>query len=159
MSHPKTLDYLAVATSQKITEVIGKPVKKGEVQARDLETLATKALGVLQSQGVYAMVLFLSSRSGQEKDEMKAEERVATQILSCLWHLRNPYEALKNLQTKGKQLCSDKESYQINSAKNDMLKEWADLSSDLDTLLLVRDLYEQTLIYTRYHAKALGGNE
>ena len=161
MNHLKTLDYLAVATSHKIAEVINEPAKNGKVQARDLETLVTKALGILQSQGIYAMALFLFSRSGQASEEakMKAEERVATQILSCLWHLRNPYEALKKLQTKGKQLCSDKESYQINSDKDDMLKEWANLSSDLDTLFLVRDLYEQTLIYARYHAKAMGGNE
>lgn len=161
MSRLKTLDYLAMATSHKIAEVIGRSVKKGKVQARDLETLATKALGVLQSQGVYAMALFLFSRSGKESEEtkMKAEERVATQILSWLWPLREPYEALKNLQTNGNQPYTDKTFGEVNSAKNDMLKEWADLSCNLDTLLLVRDLYEQTLIYARYHAKALGGNE
>ncbi len=159
MSTVKTLDYLAMATSHKIAEVIGKRVKNTTVQARDLETLATKALGVLQSQGVYAMALSLFSRSGKETEEekMSAEERVATQILSWLWPLRKPHDALQNLQANGNQPQTNKRFDEINSDKNNMLQEWADLSSDLPTLLLVRDLYEQTLIYTRYHAKALKG--
>jgi len=37
-----------------------------------------------------------------------------------------------------------------------MLKEFADLTGNLDELLLVRDLYEKTLIYVRFHAKAAG---
>ena len=38
------------------------------------------------------------------------------------------------------------------------LKFYSDrVTAHLDTLLLVRDLYEQTLIYARYHAKAAGG--
>nr|WP_290665323.1 hypothetical protein [Ardenticatena sp.] len=163
MSTMKTLDYLAMATSHKIAEVIGKRVKNTTVQARDLETLATKALGVLQSQGIYAMALFLFSRSGKEtkeetkEEKMSAEERVATQILSWLWPLRDPHGALGNLQKNENQPQTDKGFDEINQNKCYMLQEWADLSSDLPTLLLVRDLYEQTLIYTRYHAKASKG--
>ncbi|RME12886.1 MAG: hypothetical protein D6802_03025 [Ardenticatenia bacterium] len=155
-----TLDYLAAKTAHQITQVIGTEVKKqNKVAPKDVEILVTKALGVLQSQGVYAMALFLFSRSGKESEEsnMSAEERTATQILSWLWPLRNPQNALKDLQTNNNQPQTDKNSNQVNSDKNNMLREWANISSNLDTLLLVRDLYEQTLIYARYHAKALGG--
>ncbi len=159
MNTVKTLDYLAMAISHKIAEVIGKKVKRGRVQARDLETLVTKALGVLQSQGVYAMALFLFSRSGGESvgEKMTAEERTATQLLSWLWPLRKPAQALQEFQNKKGQLQTDRSFDKVNQQKNRMLNEWANLTADLDTLLLVRDLYEQTLIYARYHAKALKG--
>ena len=162
MSEKPTLDYLAAKTAQKIASVIGVKVKNDKkVEASDLETLATKALGVLQSQGVYALALFLFSRSGKETDpsRMKSEERVATQLLSWLWFLRNPIQALSSLQQKNNEFKSDKSCEKINNdnEKKKMLEAFAELSKDLDTLLLVRDLYEQTLIYARYHAKALGG--
>ena len=160
MSEKPTLDYLAAKTAQEIASVIGVRVKNDKkVEANDLETLATKALGVLQSQGVYALALFLFSRSGKETDpsQMKSEERVATQLLSWLWFLRNPIQALSSLQKKNKKFEPDKSYEEINNNKKEMLEAFAELSQDLDTLLLVRDLYEQTLIYARYHAKALGG--
>jgi len=151
MNTRPTLDYLAATAAQKIVEVIGEEVKNGrEVDAREVENLVTKALGVLQSQGVNALALFLYSRSGQKTQahEMKAEERVATQILACLRSLRDSLEKVDGL-------CSNfKQPVKTNNEKERVLQKFADLSEDLDTLLLVRDLYEQTLIYARYHAKA-----
>jgi len=96
------LDYVASKVSQKIAEVIGKVVKNNKkVSSSDLENLTTKALGILQSQGVYAMALFLSSRSGSASDEskMSPEERCATQILSWLWEIRNPQEVIRNINS------------------------------------------------------------
>ncbi|MDQ7029470.1 MAG: hypothetical protein Q9O62_06675 [Ardenticatenia bacterium] len=159
MSQRVTLDYIATQAAQRMAEVIGSEIQNHKkVEARDLETLVTKALGVLQNQGVYAMALFLFSRSGSGKQatDMKAEERVATALLSWLWLLRNPQQALAQVQNN-EQLQTDISFDRVNSKKKQMLQEFADLSRDLDTLLLVRDLYEQTLIYARYHAKALGG--
>lgn len=56
---------------------------------------------------------------------------------------------------------SNQETYhslqKLPAAREIILTQIRNLSKDLDTLLLVRDLYEQTLIYARYHAKALGG--
>jgi hypothetical protein len=42
-------------------------VKDVSKPVETLERLSTKALGVLQSQGVYALMLFLFSRTGDEK--------------------------------------------------------------------------------------------
>jgi len=155
-----SLDWIAAYTSQKIIEVtVGKSVKKGKkVSATDVENLVTKALGVLQSQGVYAMALFLFSRSGSKDaaKDMNVEEFVATNLLSWLWPLREPSEVIKKLQGSN-ELSTDKRFQEVNKAKQEMLQSFADLTANLDNLLLVRDLYEQTLIYARYGAKAAKG--
>ena len=153
------LDYVASQASQKIAEVIGKTVKNNKkVSPSDLENLTTKALGILQSQGVYAMALFLFSRSGSESDEnkMSPEERCATQILSWLWEIKKPHEVIEEINSNDFLSEPKKAFTDINSSKSksEMLKEFADLTGDLDNLLLVRDLYEKTLIYARFHAKA-----
>lgn len=157
MNERRNLDFLAATAAQQICEVIGKEVKNKEVEAKDVENLVTKALGVLQNHGVYAMALFLFSRSGKETEsnQMSAEERIAVQILAGLWPLREPREA----KIQNGRLVLDKAPLEINSAKKEMLNEFRNLGQDLDTLLLVRDLYEQTLIYARYHAKAMKGKE
>ena len=156
-----TLDYLAAKTAQQITQVIGTEVKnQNKVAPKDVEILVTKALGVLQSQGVYAMALFLLSRSGSESDKtkMSTEERVACEIMAQLWSLREPVEALKREASNSGAGGNGEIDYSgINEQKKDLLQKFADLTADLDTLLLVRDLYEQTLIYARYGAKAVGG--
>ena len=153
-----TLDYLAAKTAQQITQVIGARVKKDNVVAsKDVDGFVTKTLGVLQSQGVYAMALFVLSRSGSKSQagEMSSEERVACEVIAQLWPLRKPVQALKAMDADGTQgeITYD----QVNEKKRVLLREFADLTGDLDTLLLVRDLYEQTLIYARYGAKAAGG--
>jgi hypothetical protein len=102
-----------------------------------LERLVTKTLGVLQAQGVYAMMLYLLSRSSDEKD-------IASIIRSeC-------YLLIKKLPE-----FSDIPVPQENSDDKTTLKFYSsDAVQKIDTLLLIRDLYEQTLIYARYGAKA-----
>ena len=152
-----SLDHIAALTAQEISKVIGETVRNGKkVSASDLENLSTKALGVLQSQGVYAMALFLFSRSGSKskKTDMSPEERCAVQILSWLWTIRKPDELIKKADSSDFLSQPAIRPSQINSSKSEMLKEFADLTGDLDDLLLVRELFEQTLIYARFHAKA-----
>jgi len=91
---------------------------------------------------------------------MSAEERVACEIIAQLWPLRNPVEALRREAPNSGARGNGEIAYdRINNEKKRLLGEFADLTKDLDTLLLVRDLYEQTLIYTRYGAKAAAGGE
>jgi len=100
-----------------------------------LENLITKTLGVLQEQGVYACLLFLFSRTSKEK--ILADKTIRPQL----------YNLLKQLP-----VFADKEITDQNA-----LQFFADtVCNDLDTLLLVKELYEQTLIYSRYGAKAEG---
>lgn len=105
-----------------------------------LERLVTKTLGVLQEQGVYAMMLFLFSRTGYEI-------KIAPCIRKYLLCLLKEIPAFFN----GKKAPED------NAAAKEVLAFYSDnVCESLEILLLVKDLYEQTLIYARYGAKAEG---
>jgi len=151
----KSLDYLAAAASQRIASGIGTNVKNGTVEAAGLGNFATKALGVLQEQGVYALFLFLLSRSGKETavNEMTKEEFIACKHASELLNLLKE----KELAAPGVVYKEQVTVEGINSSKEEILKHFLQpwgILENLDKLLLIRDLYEQTLIYTRYAAKA-----
>ncbi len=162
MKVPTNLDYIASMTAQKISEVIGKVLKKDKkgnpikiVKKDDLENLATKSLGILQSQGIYATMLFLMSRSGDENiaESMSPEERCATEMISWLYTLLNPEKFTEN-PPKYKDYKPDKKFNEVNSSKRGILHEVSETTNNLEKLLFVRDLWEQTLIYVRFHAKA-----
>ena len=109
---------------------------KEKKAAKALNNLVTKTLGVLQEQGVYAMMLFLFSRTSDEK-------KIALLIRKEL------IEMVKQLPTFSGVTTPDP------GKDKDTLRFYSDkVMDDLDTLFLVRDLYEQTLIYARFGAKA-----
>ena len=133
---PLNLDKLAAEHAQAMVEQARQKAQEVKKPVETLERLATKALGVLQSQGVYACILFLYSRTS---DEAKVAPFIRSQLLEALKStpgLPNPPQ--------------DEASKVLSFFTNEVT------GGSLDTLLLVRDLYEQTLIYARYHAKALG---
>jgi len=133
------LDRLAAKRAQAMVEA-AQQATANKKSVETLERLSTKALGVLQEQGVYAMMLFLFSRSS---DEAQIAPLIRTQL----------FEALRGLPS-----LSRGEIPQAGTDAQTALRFYADeVLNDLDTLLLVRDLYEQTLIYARYGAKAAGG--
>ncbi len=245
MNARPTLDYLAAKAAQKI---VARAWEKGAPK-KDIENLLTRALGVLQAQGVYALYLFLYSaaedtnpaswaliylwnilrdetvrlplpeniqiyripenpnilfydppavwrecqqkvQSEQKKQKGKRHpgkqktqecERLINLIElirdnQAFWGLkdnnknfehlinlvkRNRTSAHKNLINLMEKRASDLERFfkDLSPARDIILKGIRELTAYLDTLLLVRDLYEQTLIYARYHAKALGEGE
>ena len=91
------------------------------------ENLITKSLGVLQEDGVYAFFLYQVSRGKRELKEQAAKLLKAAKIKA----FQSPNDPLKAVRDE--------------------------LANDLDQLLLAKRLLEQTLIYARYHAKALEG--
>ena len=109
---------------------------------KEIENLITKALGVLQEQGVYACMLFLFSRTGKESN---MAPHIRTQLYQLLGHLPMFNEQCEKKMPKAGTISKDTLSFYSECVCN-----------DLDTLLLVKDLYEQTLIYARYGAKAAG---
>ncbi|HRJ42151.1 MAG: hypothetical protein KJZ86_16260 [Caldilineaceae bacterium] len=119
------LDQLAAQYAQKIVAAGG----------AEIENLITKTLGVLQEQGVYACLLFLSSRTSSNEKSLAEKSRP---------HL---YGLLQELPAFREAEISDANALAFFSDN---------ICGDLDTLLLVRELYEQTLIYARYGAKAAG---
>lgn len=131
------LDKLAAKQAQAMVKTAKKGIDGVKKPVDTLERLVTKTLGVLQEQGVYAMMLFLFSRTSD--DEYKTAQVIRAQL----------YEALKQLPDFEKARIDDKPEKALEFYANNVL-------NTLDVLLLVRDLYEQTLIYARYNAKAEG---
>lgn len=128
----KNLDLLAANASQ---DIITRTEKQG---ASDVENLITKALGVLQENGVYAALLYLYSRSNTTEKPIAEPTRV--RLLSLLTELSLP-------------------TLDRNDARSALKFLTDNVCNDLDRLLLVKQLWEQTLIYTRYGAKARSATE
>lgn len=97
------------------------------------ENLITKSLGVLQEDGLYAFFLFLASRGEREKN---GADKLNEQAISLF-----KAAEIKGFQNPGDPLAAVR----------------GELANDLDQLLLAKRLLEQTLIYSRYHTKALEG--
>lgn len=97
------------------------------------ETLITKALGILQEDGVYAFFLYLASRKKDPSNTIKDK----------VFNFLKQDEILGHIFDPGKDTLS---------AIRD------DLSDKLDELLFAKELLERTLVYARYHAKALGNS-
>lgn len=119
MTPQLNLDYLAAKHAFAMVDSFRRPIKAAE-------RTVTKALGVLQEQGVYACFLFLDSRGTTDG---------AKEVSDCFWDL--------TVDLMGIDRSAARSDYYANT-----------LNRDLDNLLLVRDVFEQTLIYARYGAKA-----
>lgn len=132
------LDNIAAKRAQAMVNKAKQGIGGVKNPVDTLEHLVTKAIGVLQEQGVYAMMLFLFSRTS---DEDKAARLIRDQL----------YEALKQLPSFKNPMIEDSPDKALEFYSTRVL-------DNLDTLLLVRDLYEQTLIYARYGAKAADKN-
>jgi len=135
----RNLDLLAAKAAQEIIEETSKIEEaskraSGSKQkaAAGIENLITKALGVLQENGVYAGLLYLHSRGD-------ADRQIAEKTLQKMLFLTSELGLSPPAGT--------------NASEN--LKFLTDsVCNDLDRLLLVKQLWEQTLIYARYGAKA-----
>lgn len=125
----KNLDLLAAEAAQTIITETTKP----DIKATDVENVITKALGVLQENGVYAALLYLYSRSNAT--EKPIAEKTREKLLDLTKALALSVPATKDAKTALKFLTDH-------------------VCNDLDRLLLVKQLWEQTLIYARYGAKA-----
>jgi hypothetical protein len=136
MTERLNLDRLAAQHAQEIIKgTVKSSGKKGAGEAKATDNLITKALGVLQENGVYACMLFLLSRTS--KEDRAVAEKVRPQLLALAgklpfgWTPPADGKAAKVLEFYSDHVCKD-----------------------LDPLLLTKETYEQTLIYARYGAKA-----
>lgn len=130
------LDYLCMKYGNEIAECEGKKTDK--------ENLVTKALGVLQENGPYAMFLYLEDHS--KKDIASYCKRT-----------------LLNLFRKEQQLADCIKSEATIPPKDDEfpnIMAWLrEVSSDVDRLFFLKKICQQVLIYARYHIKALEETE
>jgi len=128
------LDRLAAERAQAIIRKT-----KGE-KASDVDNTVTKALGVLQENGIYACALFLKSRP-------QAEKARAAMVMAEMLSL------LKGLGFDWGQPRSDR--------AEDVLQYISDkvTADNLERLLLAKETLEQMMIYARYGAKARSAEE
>lgn len=123
------LDVYAARSAQEII------AKTNEKTPKEVENLITKTLGVLQENGVYACLLYLYSCSDRGDNDVGGIIRI---------NLINILEYLNKTPPKG-----------VESKV--MLRYFGDeICNDLDIILMTKQLWEQTLIYARYGAKARG---
>jgi len=104
------------------------------------ENHITKSLGVVQEDGVYAFALYQVSR----KAEKKGAEKLKALAESLLAEVAlRPFD------------CKPAPDL-LEGLRGNPQKGLRGLAEDLDSLLLAKRLLEQTLIYARYHTKAIG---
>lgn len=119
------LDFEAAKAGQAL---IGQ-AKECKIARAEVENLLTKTLGVLQSNGPYACILYLSSRS----KEGETAGIVRDMLLDLTTIVVDP-------RSEGSTECEYISAY---------------VCTDLEAMLLVKRIWEQTLIYARYGAKAM----
>jgi hypothetical protein len=125
------LDRWAAFYGQKVIEEL---VVKGKVKPGDVDNTVTKALGVLQENGVYACFLYLLAK------EDKNGGVVIEKMLNLLKEL-----GFGEMNSKNK----DKpEEIQI------LTYIMEKVTTELERLLLAKEILEKMLIYARYGAKA-----
>lgn len=119
------LDFVCIEASQTMVAAQGSRAEK--------ENLATKALGVLLENGPYGMLLYLCA---QKNSVAAAYRRELLNLLSK--------PALEGFL-----------SPPPDNGTPDNIRQWlGTVARDLDAYLFVKRLWQQTLTYTRYHAKA-----
>ena len=127
MKEKMNLDQLCAEYGCRFAEDVS---KAEDFDAKKAEILITKSLGVLQEQGLYAFVLFCKSRPSGERTGAKEIEALAKELLKEL-NLINDGDFLNELR------------------KDD------GLLIRLDDLMLAIQVLEKSLIYARFHAKAM----
>lgn len=127
------LDIKCAEYGNKIISTVDNPQEKNKI-----ESMITKALGVLQEDGIYAFALYTKSKGGNEG----AEKRTA-----------------KIVHDKAFELLKDNKIKLLSGDCNNFLDALrSNLANDIDKLFLAKELLERTLVYARYHAKALGSD-
>ncbi|ACL26660.1 hypothetical protein [Chloroflexus aggregans] len=124
-STQRNLDWLAAKYAQNIIK------HTQDKKAGDVDNTITKALGVLQENGVYACFLYLLARE-KENGSVVVEE-----MLNVLNELGFGW---------GKPANNRPEAVLAHVSEK--------VTTDLERLLLAKETLEQMLIYARYGAKA-----
>jgi hypothetical protein len=127
------LDYLAAKFAQAVVNQNKQDGRKPD----DVDNLVTKALGVLQENGIYACGLYLSSRTQPKEQDIAATVRAETlKLLEALpfgWSRPTRDNTEATLTYLAEKVAGD---------------------PSLERLLLAKETLEQMFIYARYGAKA-----
>ena len=129
------LDMKCAEYGSKIVSKIVSEIENTAKERNKIETMITKTLGVLQEDGVYAFALYSKSKSGNGSTEKRTAGTIYDKAGELLKH--------------------DKISLLSGNCSDLLIGIRENLASDLDKLFLAKELLERTLVYARYHAKAL----
>lgn len=113
--------------AEQVSQALGKP--------KDAETLLTKALGVLQEQGLYSFALFCESRGSADRVGAKKISHLAKELLKDKLQLMGDGDFLEEIRKNG------------------------GLAARLEDLMLAIQVLEKSLIYARFHAKAMAESQ
>jgi phosphopantetheine adenylyltransferase len=105
------------------------------------ENELNKLLGVLASDGVYAMWVYAKDKFKKNEDQPKIEK-----INELIRNLDNFVDDKKDNKKDGENIDN----------KNIDNEYFQNLAQDLNRLLFMKELLEKVLIYAIYHAKAKG---
>lgn len=103
-------------------------------ETKKAETLITKALGVLQEQGLHAFMLFCNSRGSAERQGADKIKEITAKLLKDKLALVDSEDLLEEIRKEN------------------------GLASRLDDLMLAVQVLEKSLIYARYYAKAMSNS-
>lgn len=144
------LDKIAASASQSFLSNDNGSVlnEREKINPQGVERLVTNALGVLQEEGVYALIIYLCSN--------RVESSIASVLLTNLVNVLNE---LKIPSIAYSRPLSSNIVKRIEDQEKILEHFSSKVASDLDSLLLVKGLYEQILIYSRYGAKAFSNLE
>ena len=137
MTDTINLDLICARNGYKLTILVVAEIQKSntkekkEKTAKIAENFITRILGVLQEHGIYAAFLLLAARK-----EIGGKELGITLI----------------------QTLKETNIYDLGQYESvlETLKQENGLLTSVSTMLLAKQVLEQTLIYARYHAKAEG---
>jgi hypothetical protein len=141
------LDRLAAQRAQAVIEATK------HKKSSDVENTVTKALGVLQEDGLYACFLYLLAKEKPSNDDKKKKQKSTGEVL-----VEEMLRLLKKLCFKQNNPVKDDGTVDLNP--DTVLKFITDyvttdyVTQDLERLLLAKETLEQMLIYARYGAKA-----
>jgi hypothetical protein len=136
ISKENNLDWIAAKCAQDV-------IKNTEhKKSKDVENSVTKALGVLQENGVYACFLYLLAKEKPTEEDKKKKQKSTGEVL-----VEHMLDLLDRLQIDwGKPSSNKAEGILSYITENDKIT--------LEQLLLTKETLEQMLIYARYGAKA-----
>jgi glycosyltransferase involved in cell wall biosynthesis len=112
----------------------GNKFAKDKEEPKVVEALINKALSVLQEQGLYAFGLFCRSRKDKEKSVAEIAEKI------------------ENLT---KELLGNKLKLIGDGDLLEEIRKSGGLASRLDDLMFAIQVLERSLIYAKFHAKAM----
>lgn len=111
-------------------------------KSSDIKNSIQKSLSILQEDGIYAFTVYLDSEDGFNNGNI--ENEVLKRSLGFL----QGFSEIDFISERNGDLKNKDEVY---TKLEDFLSE----DRDIDKIFFAKDMIEKTLIYARYHAKAL----